>query len=106
MRELTEEEAYQVAAFVEKFVVGMARLGSHYSDDEDLAWGLRYMLTPKRWKEAAQVRRILSSKYNSEIPEGEDQEELEKLFESLAYWKVPTPKQLARFRQNRLNKQG
>ncbi|RZK34466.1 MAG: hypothetical protein EOO61_13555 [Hymenobacter sp.] len=106
MRELTEEEAYQTIAFMEKLVVGLGSLGRHYSDnDEDLAWGLLYMFTPTLVNEAARVRGILFSKYNTELAEGEDLDELEKLFMNLAYRKVPTPKQLARFRQNRLKKQ-
>ncbi|MBJ6107525.1 hypothetical protein JAO73_00770 [Hymenobacter sp. BT523] len=106
MRELTEDEAYQVTALLEKLVVGLGSLGRHYpDDDEDLAWGLLYMFTPKLVNEAAQVRRMLFSKYNTELAEGEDMDELEKLFVNLAYRKAPTPKQLARFKQNRLNKQ-
>jgi hypothetical protein len=106
MRELTEEEAYKTTAFMEKLVVGLASLGRHYHDnDEDLAWALLYMITPKLWKEASQVRNLLFSKYNRELAEGEDLDELEKLFVGLAYRKAPTPKQLARFRENRLKKQ-
>jgi hypothetical protein len=106
MRELTEEEAYQTVAFMEKLVVGLGSLGRHYSDnDEDLAWGLLYMFTPKLVNEAARVRGMLFSKYNTELAEGEDLDELEKLFINLTYRKAPTPKQLARFRQNRLKKQ-
>ncbi|WP_210514400.1 hypothetical protein [Hymenobacter terricola] len=106
MRELTEDEAYRVTALLEKVVVGLASLGGHYHDnDEDLAWGLLYMFTPKLVNEASQVRSILFSKYNRELAEGEDMDELEKMFVNLAYRKTPTPKQIARFRQNRLKKQ-
>lgn len=107
MRELTEEEAYQAAAFMEKLVVGLGSLGRHYSDnDEDLAWGLLYLFTPKFVQEAAQVRGMLFRKYNTKLAEGEDLDELEKLFTGLVYRKAPTPKQLVRFRQNRLKKHG
>ena len=51
------------------------------------------------------VRRMLFSKYNTELAEGEDMDELEKMFVNLPYRKAPTPKQLARFRQSRLKKQ-
>ena len=106
MRELTEEEAYKTAAFMERLVVGLGSLGRHYHDnDEDLAWGLLYMFTPKLVREAVQVRSMLFSKYNIELAEGEDLDELEKLFQGLAYRKAPTPKQLVRFRENRLRKQ-
>ena len=105
MRELTEEEAYKTTAFMEKLVVGLGSLGRHYHDnDEDLAWGLLYMFRPKLVNEAAQVRSILFSKYNCELAEGEELDELEKLFVGLGYRKAPTPKQLARFRENRLKK--
>jgi hypothetical protein len=105
MRELTEEEAFQALAFMEKLVVGLDRLGSHYhGNDEDLAWAMHYTITPKIFKEAAQIRRMLCSKYNQELAEGQDQDEVEKLLVGLDYWKVPTPKQLARFRKNRLKK--
>ena len=106
MKELTEDESYQVTALLEKLVVGLGSLGRHYSDSqEDLAWGLLYMFTPKLVNEAAQVRSILFSKYNTELAEREDMDELEKLFVNLPYRKTPTPKQIARFRQNRLKKQ-
>lgn len=106
MRELTEDEAYQAVAFIEKLVVGLGSLGRHYStNDEDLAWALLYMFTPKLVNEAALVRRMLFSKYNTELAEGEDLDEVEKLLVNLAYRKAPTPKQLARFRQNRLKRQ-
>ena len=106
MKELTEDEAYRVTAILEKMVVGLASLGRHYHDnDEDLAWGLLYMFTPKLVNEASQARSILFSKYNRELAEGEDMDELEKLFVNLPYRKTPTPKQIARFRQNRLKKQ-
>jgi hypothetical protein len=106
MRELTEEEALQAVAFMEKLVVGLGSLGRHYFDnDEDLAWALLYMFRPKLVNEAAEVRGMLFSKYKTELAEGEDLDELEKLLEGLAYPTSPPPKQLARFRQNRLNKQ-
>jgi hypothetical protein len=57
-------------------------------------------------KKAAQVRGILSRKYDTELAEGKDLDELEKLFAGLACHKAPTAKQLIRFRQNRLKKQG
>jgi hypothetical protein len=105
MRELTEEEAYQTVAFMEKLVVGLGSLGRHYADNnEDLAWGLLYMFTPKLVNEAARVRGLLLSKYNTELAEGEDLDELDKLFINLTYRKALTPKQLARFRRNRLKK--
>jgi hypothetical protein len=107
MRELTEEEAYQALAFLEKLVVGLGSLGRQYSDnDDDLAWGLMAMFTPKLVNEAAQVRGMLYRKYSTEVREGEESDEADQLLENLAYWKPPTPKQLARFRQNRLKKQG
>ncbi|MDO7847316.1 hypothetical protein Q5H92_13165 [Hymenobacter sp. M29] len=106
MRELTEEEALQAVAFMEKLVVGLGSLGRHYSDnDENLAWALLYMFKPKLVNEAAKVRRMLFSKYNTKLAEGGDLDELENLLEGLTYPTSPTPKQLARFRQNRLNKQ-
>ncbi|MBT9391754.1 hypothetical protein KLP40_01150 [Hymenobacter sp. NST-14] len=106
MRELTEEEAHQTVAFMEKLVVGLADIGRHYpNNDDDSAWALLYMFTPKLWKEASQVRSMLFTKYNRELSEGKDLDELEKLLGDLAYRKAPTPKQLARFRENRLKKQ-
>ncbi|SFQ81607.1 hypothetical protein [Hymenobacter arizonensis] len=106
MRELTEEEALQAVAFMEKLVVGLGSLGRHYSDnDEDLAWALLYLFKPKLVNEAAKVHGMLFSKYNTELAEGEDMDELEKLLQGLPYPITPTPKQLARFCQNRLNKQ-
>ncbi|AII52808.1 hypothetical protein [Hymenobacter sp. APR13] len=106
MRELSEEEAYQTVAFMEKLVVGLGSLGRRYHDnDEELAWALLYMFTPKLVDEAAQVRSMLFSKYNGELADGEDLDELEKLLVDLTYRKAPTPKQLARFRENRLKKQ-
>jgi hypothetical protein len=105
MRELTEEEALQAVAFMEKLVVGLGSIGRHYSDnDEDLAWALLHLFKPQLVNEAAEVRGMLHSKYNTELAEGEDMDELEKLLEGLPYPITPTPKQLARFRQNRLNK--
>lgn len=92
--------------FMEKLVAGLGSIGRHYSDnDEDLAWALLYLFKPKLVNEAAKVRGMLYSKYNTEPAEGEDTDELEKLLEGLPYPIAPTPKQLARFRQNRLNKQ-
>jgi hypothetical protein len=106
MRELTEEEALQAVAFMEKLVVGLGSLGRHYSDnDEDLAWALLHLFKPKLVNEAVKVRGLLFSKYNTEPAEGEDMDELEKLLEGMPHPITPTPKQLARFRQNRLNKQ-
>ena len=106
MRELTEEDAYQALAFMEKLVVGLGSLGRQYSDnDDDLAWGLLALFTPQLVNEAAQVRGILYSKFSAELTEGEHSDEADQLLENLAYWKPPTPKQLARFRQNRLKKQ-
>jgi hypothetical protein len=105
MRELTDEEAYQATAFMEKLVVGLASLGRHYPDnDEDLAWGLLYLFRPQFVNEAVQVRSMLLSKYNTELAAGEERDEAEKLLADLLYRKTPTSKQLARFRQNRLNK--
>ena len=106
MRELTEPEAFQVLAFMNKLVVGLDRIGSQYSNNaEERAWVMAYVFSPAVFKEAAQVRSVISSKYSRELAEGEDQEEAERLLTDLAYWKMPTPKQLARFRQNQLKKQ-
>ncbi|GAB2470408.1 hypothetical protein GCM10011375_39040 [Hymenobacter qilianensis] len=106
MKEFTEEEALQALAFLTKLVVGLDRLGSRYADkDEDLAWALLYSFEPNVFKEAAQVRQMLCSKYSQELQEGEDQDEVEKVLADVAYWKLPTAKQLARFRANRLKKQ-
>jgi len=35
MRELTESEAFQVLAFMNKLVVGLDRIGSQYSDNAE-----------------------------------------------------------------------
>jgi hypothetical protein len=105
MRELTEEEALQAVAFMEKLVVSLGNLGRHYADnDEDLAWALLNLFRPKLVNEAARVRGMLFSKYNTELAEGEELDELEKLLEGLTYPRAPTPKQLAHFRQKRLEK--
>ena len=48
---------------------------------------------------------MIGSKYNQELAEGQDQDEVEQLLTDLPYWKMPTPKQLERFKQNQLKKQ-
>ncbi len=106
MRELTESEAFQVLAFMNKLVVGLDRIGGQYPDNaEDRAWAMAYVFSPAVFKEAAQLRRMIGSKYNQELAEGQDQDEVEQLLTALPCWKLPTPKQLARFRQNKLKKQ-
>ena len=106
MRELTESEAFQVLAFMNKLVVGLDRIGSQYSDNaEDRAWALAYVMSPAVFKEAAQLRRLIGSKYNRELAEGQDQDEVEQLLTDLPYWKMPAPKQLEQFKQNQLKKQ-
>ncbi|TDN38082.1 hypothetical protein [Hymenobacter sp. UV11] len=105
MRELTEPEAFQVLAFMNKLVVGLDRIGSQYSDNaEDRAWALAYVFSPAVFKEAAQLRHLIGSKYSQELDERQDQDEVERLLADLSYWKMPTLKQLARFRQNQLKK--
>ena len=106
MRELTEAEAFQVLAFMNKLVVGLDRIGSQYADNaEDRAWATAYVFSPAVFKEAAQLRRLIGSKYSQELAEGQDQDEAEGLLADLAYWKMPSPKQLVRFKQNQLKKQ-
>jgi hypothetical protein len=106
MRELTETEAFQVLAFLNKLAVGLDNLGSHFHDNaEDRVWAMAYVLSPAVFTEVAHLRRMMSSKYKEELAEGEDQDEVEKLLTDLPYWKMPTPKQLAKFRQKQLQKQ-
>jgi len=51
-------------------------------------------MSPAVFKEAAQLRRLIGSKYNRELAEGQDQDEVEQLLTDLPYWKMPAPKQL------------
>jgi hypothetical protein len=105
MRELTDTEAFQVLAFLNKLAVGLDHLGSHFHDNaEDRVWAMAYVLSPAVFKEVAHLRSMIGSKYKQELAEGEDQDEVEKLLADLAYWKMPTPEQLANFRQNQLEK--
>jgi hypothetical protein len=105
MRELTETEAFEVLAFLNKLAVGLDHLGSHFHDNaEDRVWAMAYVLSPAVFKEVAHLRRMMGSKYQQELAEGEDQDEVEKLLTDLPYWQMPTPKQLAKFRQSQLQK--
>ena len=93
-------------AFVNKFVVGLDRIGSQYHDNaEDRAWALAYVMSPAVFQEAAQLRRMMGSKYSQELAEGQDQDEVEQLLSALPYWETPTPQQLARFKRNQLKRQ-
>lgn len=106
MREFTESEAVQIMAFMNKLVIGLDRLGSSYQlSAEDRAWAMAYVFSPAVFKEAAQVRSLIHSKYKRELEEGQDQEEAEQLLADLQYWKMPTPKQLEQFKQKQLKKQ-
>ena len=105
MREFTEAEAFQILAFMEKFIVGLDRIGSQYQNNaEDRAWALDYVLSPAVFKEAAQLRGMICSKYNQELVKGQDQDEAEQLLTDLTHWKTPTPNKLARFRRNQMKK--
>ena len=103
MSEFTESEALQLFAFMNKLVVGLDRLGSRYHlSAEDQAWTMAYVFSPAVFKEAAQLRSMIHSKYKQELEEGQDQDEVEQLLADLQYWKMPTLKQLERFKQKRL----
>jgi len=102
MREFTESEALQLLAFMNKLVVGLDRLGSSYHlSAEDRAWASDYVFSRGVFKEAAQVRNMIHSKYKRGLEEGQDQDEIEQLLEDLQYWEMPTLKQLERFKQKR-----
>ncbi len=49
------------------------------------------MFRPEIVKGATQVRQTLLGKYNTELAEKEDQDEVEKLLAELTYQKAPPP---------------
>lgn len=85
-----KQKILQVLKFLNTLVVSLDRIGS-YSATKEIAAQLvvKFIDDFSVVREAAQARLALSEFFDDEIPEGQNESELESLLQDVKYWNAP-----------------